>query len=305
MATTSRQFAQRVLEALVASGADFALVRDLNDSPAGPFSDVDLVVSSPPRAVVAGAMPLLLSCDLRPIMFWPYDASGSAALFVVSPDASEGAQIDMLYDPTGRDGYRVRTGALLDGARKDGALRVLGHVDRLVYLWQKRRAKRQMASVAAVVEEATLVPEQELRAIEHRITGATSLADSAFRSAPVPGFRTRRRLADVRRLLSRLRHPVGLWVHAGRAELAAELAERLAQVLVSVRVEEFPSRGSARVAWRLRRVWPEMLRPHAVVSWGDVPAGGRAPDAVVSGSTAEAARAMTGLLSDRVERCVS
>src|SRR5690606_4014070 len=109
MATTSRQFAQRVLEALVASGADFALVRDLNDSPAGPFSDVDLVVSSPPRAVVAGAMPLLLSCDLRPIMFWPYDASGAAALFVVSPDASEGAHIDLLYDAARCDDRAGRT----------------------------------------------------------------------------------------------------------------------------------------------------------------------------------------------------
>ncbi len=305
MATSSGELARAALDGLVESGADFALLHGGDKLMADEgFSDVDVVVGRPPATVVADAIGPWKRLGLSPIVLWQYAVGGSSTVFLVTDDAGGGVQLDMLHDPDGASGYRLRSGALLDRAKPGDRYSEVDDAARSVYLWQKRRGKDQPDRLAEVLKAARRVPREVLTAAAKEITGSDDIVGAAHEGDQVTPLDMGRSLGDWRRLAGRLAHPIGCWVHAADRDLAEELERRLGRVLVVVGSGRVPSVGLV-PWWYALRVSPVVFRPGAFVSWGgDAPALPR-PHVMVEGEPDEAAREMVEALAARLGRCVS
>jgi hypothetical protein len=144
----------------------------------------------------------------------------------------------------------------------------------------------------------------DLEMTARRITGSDLLARVAHDGAVIPRRRANRRLADVSRLVGRVRDPIGTWIHTRHDNTGRSLAERLGALLVVVRSGSVPVRIMP--WWYLREVAPVLLRPGAFVSWGpNLSWGAIHPDVVVEGEDSDAARKMVSAMTARVVRCVS
>ncbi len=122
MATTDPRLALASLEGMRAAGVRFALLHGADRLSGGEVSDVDLVVAEDPVSVVQRAAVSWQTRGLVPVVLWPYDIGGTATVFLATPDASEGVQLDLLHDPEGVGKYGVKSGALLASATQAAAL---------------------------------------------------------------------------------------------------------------------------------------------------------------------------------------
>lgn len=305
MATSSGELARAALDGLVESGADFALLHGRDKLRADEsFSDVDVVVRDPPATVVGDAIEPWKRLGLRPIVLWQYAVGGSSTVFLVTDDAGGGVQLDMLHDPHGAGGYRVRSGALLDRAKPGDRYPEVDDAARLIYLWQKRRGKGQPDRLAGVLEEARRTSREVLAVAAMELTGSDDIVGVAHDGDQVTALGMGRSLGDLRRLAARVANPIGCWVHAPDRHLAEELERRLGRVLVVVDSGRVPSVGLV-PWWYAQRVSPVVFRPGAFFSWGgDAPALPR-PHVMVEGEPDEAATQMVGVLAARLGRCVS
>ena len=99
MPTTSGELARACLAGLRDAGAKFAVLHDYEQLESDRMSDVDIVVGQDPRTVIRATESMWRERGLLPIILWPYDIGGTATLFLATPDARDGVQLDMLHDP--------------------------------------------------------------------------------------------------------------------------------------------------------------------------------------------------------------
>lgn len=217
----SRSLAHRVLVDL-ARRHPVVLLHGEEDLLAGRLtSDIDCAVASHSvTTVVAAAIEAGRTHDLRLVSVWPYDCRG-LALFLSTPDLAEIVQVDVLADARGIGKYGLRTDPLVRRARETphGWLRP-EPLDEVLYLLSKRTLKGQSDRVAQLRTKAVHHPAQAIEEAattllaphaRGRVLRALQLAAP---SLPVrAGDRLARAVAEVRRLVQRLRHPVGAWIH--------------------------------------------------------------------------------------------
>jgi hypothetical protein len=300
MATTDSRLALTSLEGMRTAGVRFALLHGADRLSAGDVSDVDLVVGEDPAAVVRRAAAPWEARGLIPVLLWPYDIGGTATVFLAIPDASEGVQLDLLYDPGGVGKYGVRSRTLLASATQAAALPQVSDVASLVYQWQKRTAKRDVARLDDLTGLAGSIDPRVLLATSKVVTGSSEAAWHMLEGKP--GSRARRPhhpLLQASRLRHRLANPVGFWAHTPRAEIATEMTQRFSRFLVCAASQPTPS-PARQPAWWVTTVMPTRLRPGVFVSHGPLPRW-RAPDAVLTASSAdEAARQFTSAMNARL-----
>jgi hypothetical protein len=276
--TTDGAAALAVLAALREAGVDHAILHGAErlGQPGG-LSDVDIVVARPPGSVIAAAQPALRRKGLFPVVVWPYDIGGSSTVFLVDESAMTGVQLDMLHDPRGLGRYRIRSGAFVSELVPGEASPSLVELDRLVYLWVKRRSKAQDGRLEEVVDAlGTFEPAAVGEAARRLITRDEWIEEMTGDRVPLGGGRWRgasqRALLRGRRLAGRLTAPVGFWAHLSgdAAEVAAAAAARFARTLVAAEAMPAPA-GRVAPIWYCRRVVPIRLRPGLVVSYGRRP----------------------------------
>ena len=138
MPTTSGELARACLAGLRDAGAKFAVLHDYEQLESDQISDVDIVVGQDPRTVIRATERCGAERGLLPIILWPYDIGGTVTLFLATPDARDGVQLDMLHDPDGVGRYGVRSEILLQFVEERPIAPVVDSAARLLYLWQKR-----------------------------------------------------------------------------------------------------------------------------------------------------------------------
>jgi len=300
MATTDSRLALASLEGMRAAGVRFALLHGADRLSGGEVSDVDLVVGEDPVSVVRRAAVSWQTRGLVPVVLWPYDIGGTATVFLATPDASEGVQLDLLHDPEGVGKYCVRSGALLASASQNAALPTVSAAASLVYQWRKRTAKRDAARLGDLTRLAGTIDPRELLAASGAVTGSPAAAQHMLEGRP--GLRARRPyhpLRRVSRLRQRLASPVGFWAHTPQAKIGTETARRFSRFLVCAASQPTPSL-IRQPAWWAATVMPTRLRPGVFVSHGPLPRW-RAPDAVLTGSSPdEAAQQLTSAMNVRL-----
>jgi len=307
MPTTNPGLAVEVLSALQRSGSELALLQSpsklLTNTPTG---DIDVVINGPPRQAITAAIGELETMGVRLVALWPYDVGGTATAFFFNRSGTDGAQIDMLYDPNGRGHYSIRSTGLIESAGQDERFPVVARPALAIYLYSKRLWKGQEAQLVHLrseVDELENVPDL----IERLVTSRRLARRIAEVPVSVPPRIAGRLLPRMKWLIARLQHPVGFWIHCpgDRADLARSLAERFGRVLVYSTAK--PTVGSLPRSWwwYWRAVQPTRLRPGIVVTWGDTPPRlGPTPDLTVTSSHLDtAASATISAMSQRyVER---
>jgi len=290
MATTDARLAWEALRILDAEGVRFVLLHGLDRLGAGRVSDVDVAVDEPPIRILARTRRSFADAGLFPVVVWPYDIGGTSTVFYVSADASNGVQLDLLFDECGSGHYGIRSSGLLRWARTCRGLPVLAPEAEVIYLWQKRQRKRQAEALPTLVARAATLDPDTLMAASREITGGERAARSLLEGDVRLSRPSRvRPLRQVRRLGSRVRDPVGWWVHVRDRSTARLIGERFGRILPRVRVTEVPGSGPARLRWFFSTVQPVRLRPGVVVSVGPVTSGVVTPDLVLGDVTGETA----------------
>jgi hypothetical protein len=294
VATTDRPTAESALDTLHRVGVSFAILHGFAPG-SDPNSDVDVVVDRHPREVLALSRQEWAKEGLRPIAFWRYDIGGAAAIFLATPDASRGVQLDLLYDPKGAGKYRVRSSLLLETSHlRDGWPRVSEQAS-LIYLWQKRIAKGQAERLVELAEQLARHDAEEMDRLAVELTGRALGRREAGRM--VAGIRTT--WAHMTRIGERLRHPAGYWAHCEDSEVAHEVAWRFRRILVGSWVSPVPWGAGAQLLWLCRLRFATM-RPLLVLSTGELPRRWD-PDLTVTGTdVAAAAESITAGMAGRL-----
>jgi hypothetical protein len=301
MATTNSRLAAASLEAMQEAGVHFALLHELERLLRGDLSDVDAVVGEPALTAIRRTTPAWRSRGILPVLVWPYDIGGTATVFLATVDASEGAQLDLLFDPRGVGKYAVKSAALLATADRSGMLPTVSDAASLIYQWRKRTVKGQWERLPTLSERARHLDRRAVLTASETISGSSTLGRELLEARPqVRGQRLRRHLARRGlRIAQRLVSPVGFWAHAADADLGEELAGRFSRFLVRAATEATPSRFRE-PAWWAMRVMPTRLRPGVFVSTGRLPRW-RIPDGVLRAETPDgAARQLTEAMAARV-----
>lgn len=269
-----------VLESLTAAGVRIAVLHkeellgtpDLN-------SDVDLAVEVPVAEALRRISAALEVIGLRAALLWPYDLGGTTTVFMTTANGDEGAQIDFLFDPTGRGRYGVCTGMMLGNLEPGRRFPVPSAVDQQLYLIRKGACKGQPDRVeAGLAELATLTSTDEAVAraqvlFSPRASGemVRLLGGGETSAKPAPN----RPIGNAWRRAGRVVRPIGLWAEiVGSEELAsadaAKLEHRFARWLVHTnrgrRVQ-----GAAGILWWIGQVAPVRLRPGLFLSWAEAP----------------------------------
>src|SRR5690606_34870843 len=104
-------------------------------------SDVDLVVDRPVHDLVGAVGEEWRGVGLYPVVVWPYDVGGTGSVFLFTPDAADGVQLDVLFDPGGAGQYGIRSGALLDRREPGQVFPRVSSEAAAVYLLSKRVGK--------------------------------------------------------------------------------------------------------------------------------------------------------------------
>jgi hypothetical protein len=266
----------QVLEALTVADVRFAVLhkeellgsQELN-------SDVDLVVEVPAGEALSRTSTALRNLGLRAALLWPYDLGGTTTVFMTTPNGDEGAQIDFLFDPTGRGRYGVRTDVMLGNAETGRRFPVPSAVDQQLYLIRKGACKRQRDRVEAGLAELAMLSSADEAAARAQVLFSPRASGEMVRllgggettAKPAPN----RPGGNALRRAGRVVRPIGLWAEiVGSEELAsaeaARLEHRFARWLVHTnrgrRVE-----GAAGILWWIREVAPVRLRPGLFLSW--------------------------------------
>lgn len=267
------------------AGVGFAILHGFT-SRGEPDSDIDVVVDRDPREVLALARPEWAAAGLRPIMYWPYDLGGTAAIFLTTPDATSGVQLDLLFDLRGIGKYGVRSAQILATAELDDGWPRVSPLASLIYQLRKRVVKGQPQRAREIAEEIARQPAEEIDRLAVAITGRP-VSGNPLASGPRP---VRRRPAAVLgRGLQRIRNPVGYWAHCNDEKVAPDLAARFRRVLVDATVKPSPPTPFGALRWSLE-VRLSKIRPILIISTGDL-IGGQTPDLVVDHSELDQAAA--------------
>jgi len=303
--TTDPRLARQVLDALAAAGIEFALLHGAKALQSGEaFSDLDTVVDRPPEQVISACLQGWEQMGLRPVILWAYDIGGTKTVFLTTSDASSGVQLDLLFDPTGRGKYGVRSSRLLGHVEHlDDGLPVVSEPARLIYLFQKRRRKAQSERVEGMLARARTLDRAILAEVSRDVTGSTDILDGLDGEIrPLP---RRPAIAHLGRAVQRIRRPVGFWAHVEEQGIAKEAARRFGAFLAASGAGLLPNR-IARCSWYLREVAPVRLRAGVFVSWGSSQDGWPAPDVVVARTDAESSIGeIVSAMARRVVACVS
>ena len=235
-------------------------------------SDVDIVVGSFPPLIVGQALSEFRTNRLHPIVINPYDAGGSASVYMATDNAEGGLQLDMYYDPRGVGRFGLRTGPLLSNSVQGVQWPVVSPEYRAVYLLRKRHWKGEKPKIDRLREEVRLLDQRKLEEAMRSLTTPTvsrSLNNLIqdnwhnFRSS------TGNVLADQQRRLKRIRQPVGFWISiqgAGSERIANDLARRFENV-IRTKVGKRPTRRWQEALWLAREVAPIRWKPGLFVSW--------------------------------------
>lgn len=270
MATTSSPLAASALDAMRSAGVTFALLHGADQLSEERFSDLDVVIDRDPVWVITASKASWDEAGLRPVVSSHYDLGGTA-VWLTTQDASEGVQLDFMFDPLGRGAYGLRSRELLETEADEGAFPQVSTEATLIYLWRKRGIKGQEERLTELREAGVTVDRDRLLDLSDALTGSARTAREIL--GELPPSSARRPFHPVRelgRLVSRVRHPIGFWAHASSREVAVDLSSRFGRFLVSASCTATPP-ISAQPMWWLREVLPFRLRPSLVTSWGRLP----------------------------------
>jgi hypothetical protein len=306
MGTTSGELGLAALDALSRAGVEYGLLHGRESLDTGAISDIDIVVGEAPQSAVARARSSWADYGLTPILISSYDVGGAAAVFLATRDAREGVQLDMLFDPHGVGMYGLLSGRLLETVAASSHTPVVSDVARLVYLWRKATVKRQTDRLNSVALEASKYSREQLDEVIVRLTGVKAGVDRFFVTRDrIHERNPRYRFRQVPRLIDRVLNPVGFWSHVRRADVASELARRVSGFLVLARSTPVPSLAR-QAAWYPRVVFPVLLRPGAVFTWGNTRRFLVQPNLIVDCDDLDgAAELFVNAMSKRAIRCES
>lgn len=118
MPTTDGTLAVPLLAGLDAMGCSYAVLHNVQFvHSTDPCSDIDLIIDRDPRFVLEELSALVESDGLHLAMVWEYDAP-SLGTFWLTNDGQGGVQFDLMYDPSGRGRYGLRTDRALANHRR-------------------------------------------------------------------------------------------------------------------------------------------------------------------------------------------
>lgn len=240
MPTTSSVQAQLALKMLDDCGVEYALLHNAKSILNGEgLSDVDVVVRDDPWEIVARAV--RNRRGLRLAMLWEYDF-GALTTFWTTNDGSEGVQLDLLRDASGKGKYRVRTDALLAHVDSDVWPPRLTRPAELVYLLSKRMCKGDHDRAAKALEELASLPDWErlvARISPRRCASVRRALSGKFPGRAYATWMTwRSRLS--RRGIARLRFPAGLRLRLPDCDSPEAVRDRFDRVLVRVVLRKAP-----------------------------------------------------------------
>lgn len=251
MATTNGELAREAVDAVVNSEVHAVVLHGEESLAAARVtSDVDLVVDRTVTEVVAAVSAGWERHSLVPLIVWPYDVGGTGTVFLSTPDATDGVQLDLLHDPGGEGQYGARSDALLNSAEAGDRFERVSPTAAAVYLLSKRLRKGQMAQAKDVVAEHESAELQEqvtaiLRADIGRVV-------SAFIASGEVG--ERKKSVGVGRLIRRVLRPVGAWV-AVQDDTDGTISEALAARFGRFLPKSEVVTTSGPIAW-IRRIAP-------------------------------------------------
>jgi hypothetical protein len=306
--TTDAGAAEAALGALESANVDFAVLHGSERLEGdGPLSDVDIVVFESPATVIARARGALQEREMVPIVMWPYDIGGSTTVFLCTAGATSGVQLDMLHDPRGLGTYRLATDGFRFEPSPSHPHPEVIELDRLIYLWSKRSVKGQVERLEAIEADLAAWDPAEVQDAAGRLITRDDWR-RAVTGAPAGHPRVEwsstwiRAWLRGRRILQRVRSPIGFWAHltGDRGADAEVVVDRFRRILVRAVAAESPG-GPNALPWYLQTVTPVRLRPGLVVSYGAVPRGVPVPDLVVADAedVDEAAKLLVSAMADR------
>lgn len=307
MGTTNANVAREALYALREAGVQFAFLHGKENLEHGQLSDLDLTVEKKPITVIRLAKPSWMARGLRPILVWQYDIGDTRTVFLATPDARAGVQLDLLHDVRGIGKYGINSEAILTTADLSKELPAVSESARLIYEWRKRSLKRDQRSLQMLYERAKTLEPSTLQSSSLSLTGSTETSRCIVAGVPVA---TRRRwlhspLESLSRVAGRLLKPIGFWLHVQDRSIAEELILRFSRILASAEIGEPPPVGFSVLSWWVTRVFPTVIRPAVFVSHGNVPRF-PSPDLVIEARDADgAARQAVAAMADRLDTCAS
>jgi hypothetical protein len=275
LATTSAALAAAVLDSLEKCGLEFAVLHGEESIAAGNvFSDLDVVVGTHPAAALSQASIVLGDAGVYPILIWDYDVGGTTTVFLATADASEGVQLDLMYDPLGRGKYGAKTGPMLASRVSGERWPTVGTQCRTAYLIRKRHVKGDFGRLERLLSDARQFANADFNSIV-RETFSSPVADSILglvagngRFGSVP-FARSYKLRNALRLVRRVLRPTGFWVEIGGesgSELIGRVLVRFKRFLPVVETGRRPRGVGAQVRWVASDVVPVRWRPGLFVS---------------------------------------
>jgi hypothetical protein len=261
------------------SGVALALLHREADLLSGDVaSDVDMAVGEPPRQLLTRSLGRLHQAGLYPVVVWEYDVGGTATVFLSTGDASDGVQLDLLFDPEGHGKYGVRTKAMIDAARPGERWPRAEPLGELAYLIRKRQVKGDRPRMTELVEQAQSVPaaafDEAVRTTLSDPAAGEVLAMVRDRSSAghrrSPAYWT----LATQRLGRRALHPIGCWTELegdGAEHQSPALAARFGRFLLRGVASARPVGRPAQARWWAREVAPVRWRAGLLVSWGEKP----------------------------------
>jgi len=267
MATSSVEAAKRVLRAVHEAIPNSALIHGADALIAGsPISDLDIAVGSLPDCWDRALVESLGEIGLTPFIVWLYDSS-AVTLFLAAQALTDGVQLDLLHSPTGQGKYGFLTHVAVLGAIPGPFGPVLNQTDSWLYLLRKRAVKghgeriKTLLSKPPAAKDELIARAGDLFAPGHRDVVRAVLTERVPVEPRVP-FRSL-----PSRVVFRLRHPAGLWIHVdgdGAALEVEELHARLRRFVLRVDLVDGNSRHPAGLEmWRIHAT---RLRAGVVVS---------------------------------------
>lgn len=228
MTPTTEKTVESFLRALAGTGDRYAL---LDGSPNGwrsPESDLDLVSSRSLARILPDILPPLIEAGVYPVMVVRYDVDRGDAMWLVGAE-DDVIQVDVLSDPRGVNRLAFSTDTALASTRtpEDGIPRVSTEIE-IAYRVAKNLSRRRFDRLRQL--DITGLDRAELATALRGIYGARwELGIAALEQMNWASVRRRlqrsklltrfRRggppilAAVAARLLNRVIHPVGLWLH--------------------------------------------------------------------------------------------
>lgn len=261
------------LDALERSQVPFSLLHDEERILSHAIqSDVDIVVSSPPRTILSQSLDALHAINLYPIVINAYDAGGSASVYMATDGAEDGLQLDMYFDPRAVGRLGLRTNILLANSVQGARWPVVAPEYQAVYLLRKRHWKGDQRKVDLIRQELLRFDSERVKqAIESSVKRDVVASIHRLLQDDRHSFKTpiRNLFADQYRRVERLRHPVGFWteiIGADSERVAKNLARLFERVLVT-RAGPRPAQPASMARWLVRDVAPLRWKPGLFVSW--------------------------------------